>query len=72
MGALQSEIKEGRDRFIIDGYLVKIQILAIGSVKDAQRLVTAGAVPTLIHLLKIRAANMEGLEILLMTLGTLA
>ncbi len=40
--------------------------------KDAQRLVTAGVVQDLILLLRRRATDYGGLEIVLVTLGTLA
>jgi hypothetical protein len=40
--------------------------------KDAQKLVTAGAIPYLICLLQIRAAEGQGLEIVLLTLGCLS
>lgn len=72
VGALQAEVKEGRKRSAIDLYLARIQMLAAQSDKNAQRLITAGAVPTLIHLLKIRAATSDGLEVVLITLGSLA
>lgn len=42
------------------------------SSKDAQKLVTAGIVPTVILLLKARAIDGIRLEIVLATLGTLA
>ncbi|KIY66413.1 ARM repeat-containing protein [Cylindrobasidium torrendii FP15055 ss-10] len=47
-------------------------MLASQSDRDAQKLVTAGIVPTLIFLLKIRAAECTGLELVLATLGLLA
>lgn len=71
-GALQSEVKEGRKREVIDMYLVKIQHLVTQSRKAANKLITAGIVHTIIHLLKIRASDGEGLEVVLMTLGILA
>jgi hypothetical protein len=57
---------------VIDGYLDKIQQLALSSHKDAQKLVTAGTIPTLILLLKTRAVDGIGLETVLLTLGILA
>lgn len=69
---MQADVKEGGTRAAIDNHLAKIQYLASQSCKDAQRLVTAGAVPTLIHLLKTRAADSIGLDIVLITLGTIA
>ncbi|KAF7361275.1 Protein kinase domain-containing protein [Mycena sanguinolenta] len=71
-GALLTEVKEGRKPEIIDGYLDKIQRLALKSHKDAQKLVTAGVIPTLILLVKTRAVDGVGLETVLLTLGILA
>ncbi|ESK90049.1 hypothetical protein Moror_7888 [Moniliophthora roreri MCA 2997] len=71
-GALQAEAKQRRDPQIIDECLMKIYLLASQSDKTAQKLVTAGVIPTLIHLLKTRAAADERLEAVLITLGTLA
>ncbi|KAK0451365.1 uncharacterized protein EV420DRAFT_1560606 [Desarmillaria tabescens] len=71
VGALQSEVLSTRSRDMIDSCLVKVHFLA-QSDKGAERLVTAGIIPTLIHLLKIRAANGEGLEIVLACLGLVA
>ncbi|KAK0451328.1 uncharacterized protein EV420DRAFT_1560346 [Desarmillaria tabescens] len=71
VGALQSEVLSTRSRDMIDSCLVKVHFLA-QSDKGAERLVTANIVPTLIHLLKIRAANGEGLEIVLACLGLVA
>ncbi|KAK0199652.1 armadillo-type protein [Desarmillaria ectypa] len=71
VGALQSEAQSTRSRDAIDSCLVKVHFLA-QSDKGAERLVTAGIVPTLIYLLKIRAANGEGLEIVLACLGLVA
>ncbi|KAJ7119484.1 hypothetical protein C8R44DRAFT_877912 [Mycena epipterygia] len=70
-GALLSEVKEGRKREVIDGYLDKIQRLGLRSHKDAQKLVTAGTIPTLILLLKSRAVDGIGLETVLLALGIL-
>ncbi|KAJ6602491.1 hypothetical protein DFH09DRAFT_1124971 [Mycena vulgaris] len=70
-GALLSEVKEGRKREVIDGYLDKIQRLGLRSHKDAQKLVTAGTIPTLILLLKTRAVDGMGLETVLLALGIL-
>ncbi|KAJ7640158.1 hypothetical protein B0H17DRAFT_1023203 [Mycena rosella] len=70
-GALLSEVKEGRKREVIDGYLDKIQKLGMSSHKEAQKLVTAGTIPTLILLLKTRAVDGIGLETVLLALGIL-
>ncbi|KAF7334676.1 Protein kinase domain-containing protein [Mycena venus] len=70
-GALLSEVKEGRNRDVIDPLLVKIQKLGVKSHKDAQKLVTAGTIPTLILLLKTRAVDGIGLETVLIALGIL-
>ncbi|KAJ7579671.1 hypothetical protein C8J56DRAFT_963325 [Mycena floridula] len=72
VGALQSDVKEGQDLDAIDNHLAKIQFLVSQSEKEAEKLVTAGVVPTLIHLLKTRAADGEGLDIILITLGYIA
>ncbi|KAF9076885.1 armadillo-type protein [Rhodocollybia butyracea] len=56
----------------IDSCLVKIHQVASDSDWGAHKLVTAGAAPALIHLLKTRAAEIDGLEIVLITLGALA
>lgn len=71
-GALQAEVLEGRKQDIVDGYLHKVQHLCSQSYKEAQKLVTAGIVPTVILLLKARAADEVGLELVLITLGILA
>lgn len=71
VGALQLEVQNTRSRDVIDSCLVKVYFLA-QSDKGAERLVTAGIVPTLIFLLKIRAADGEGLEIVLACLGLVA
>ncbi|EEB94449.1 hypothetical protein MPER_06736 [Moniliophthora perniciosa FA553] len=71
-GALQAEVKQRRDAQAIDEYLMKIYLLASQSDKMAQKVITAGVIPTLIHLLKTRAAADERLESVLITLGTLA
>ncbi|KAJ7902704.1 hypothetical protein B0H14DRAFT_2667320 [Mycena olivaceomarginata] len=71
-GALLTELKEGRKPDVIDGYLDKIQQLCLKSHKDAQRLVTAGLISTLILLLTARAVDGIGLETVLLTLGILA
>ncbi|ESK86422.1 hypothetical protein Moror_4951, partial [Moniliophthora roreri MCA 2997] len=70
--ALQAEVREGRKKESVDGYLVKMYEVAMDSEKESYKLVNAGAVPTLIHLLKVRAAEQYGVEIVLITLGTLA
>jgi hypothetical protein len=71
-GALHSEVTEGRKQDVINDYLHRVQFLCSQSDKDAQRLVTAGIVPTVILLLKARALDAAGLEIILITLGILA
>jgi hypothetical protein len=71
-GALHAEVTEGRKRDTIDDHLTKIYELASQSDKDAEKLVTAGVVPSLILLLKARAIDSIGLEIVLITLGVLA
>ncbi|KAI3612067.1 Armdomain-containing protein [Moniliophthora roreri] len=70
--ALQSEVNEGRKKESVDGYLMKMYEIAVESDKEAFKLVNAGAVPTLIHLLKARAAEGYGVELVLIVLGTLA
>jgi hypothetical protein len=67
-----TEVKEGRKREVIDDFLARIQQLGLQSHKEAQRLVTAGTVPTLILLLKTRAVDGIGLEAVLITLGILS
>jgi hypothetical protein len=71
-GAFHAEVTEGRKPEIIDDYLVRIQVLALRSPKDMQKLVTAGIVPTLILLLRARAVDGVGLNIVIMTLGLVA
>ena len=71
-GALQAEVTEGRKQDVIDDYLRKVRSLCSQSDKEAQKLVTAGIVPTVILLLKARAVDAVGLDIVLMTLGILA
>lgn len=63
---------EGRKQDVIDDYLRKVQFVSSQSSKEAQKLVTAGIVPTVILLLKARAVDAVGLELVLMTLGILA
>jgi hypothetical protein len=72
VGALHAEVTEGRKQGVIDEYLHKAHILAQQSDKEAQKLVTAGIVPTVILLLKVRAVDGVGLELVLATLGVLA
>ncbi len=72
VGALQAEVQTTRRRAFIDNCLSRIQYVATQCDKGAQKLVTAGAVPVLIHLLKIRAAEPDGLEVVLTTLGLVA
>jgi hypothetical protein len=71
-GALHAEVTEGRKQEVIDLLLHKAQFLSSQSDKEAQKLVTAGIVPTVILLLKARAVEAVGLEIVLITLGILA
>lgn len=71
IGALQSEVKNGRHPEIIDMYLMRVQYLALQSTKFAQKLVTAGIVPMVIDLLKSRAGSGVGLDLALTTLGVL-
>jgi len=71
-GALHAEVTEGRKRDVIDHHLTMIYELASQSNKDAEKLVTAGVVPSLILLLKARAVDAIGLQIVLITLGILA
>jgi len=71
-GALHAEVMEGRKQEFIDDYLRKVQLLCSQSYKEAQKLVTAGIVPTVILLLKARAVDEVGLELALITLGILA
>ncbi|KAJ6577746.1 hypothetical protein B0H19DRAFT_1253057 [Mycena capillaripes] len=71
VGALLSEVKDGRKPEVIDPLLLSIQELGLKSDKGVQRLTTAGAIPTLILLLKTRAVDGIGLEIVLVTLGIL-
>jgi hypothetical protein len=63
---------EGRKQEVIEDYLHRAQLMCSQSDKEAQKLVTAGIVPTVILLLKARALDANGLDIVLITLGTLA
>jgi len=72
VGALHAEVTEGRKNDVIDDYLHRAQLLCSQSDKEAQRLVTAGIVPTVILLLRARALDASGLETALITLGMLA
>lgn len=69
---MQTEVADNRQPEVIDNRLYAIQGCAIQSDKDAQRLITAGVVHTLIKLLKSRAADGVGLEAVLATLGILS
>lgn len=71
-GALHSEVMEGRKQEVIDDYLRRVQFVSSQSYKETQKLVTAGIVPTVILLLKARAVDTVGLELVLVTLGILA
>lgn len=71
-GALQAEVKQGRNQAMMDMYLTKAQNLAVQSDKQAGKLIAAGVVPTIVDLLKTRAGTVEGLEVVLTTLGVLA
>ncbi|KAJ7029223.1 armadillo-type protein [Mycena alexandri] len=68
---LISDKREGRKREVLDDYLNKIQRLGFTSHRDAQELVTAGTIPTLVMLLKGRAVDGIGLDAILLTLGIL-
>lgn len=70
--ALLAEVKEGRKRDVIDDYLDKARFLCLESTKEAQKLVTAGIVQTVLLLLQSRAIDGVGLEVVLATLGILA
>ncbi|KAF7978821.1 hypothetical protein HWV62_44605 [Athelia sp. TMB] len=70
--ALLAEVKEGRKQEVIDDYLDKVQFLCLQSPKEAQKLVTAGIVPTVLLLLQARSIEGVGLELVLVTLGILA
>ncbi|KAG7094346.1 hypothetical protein E1B28_007946 [Marasmius oreades] len=72
IAALQAEMEEGRKRESVDGYLVRMYESGLESEKEAFKLVNAGAVPLLIHLLRTRAADKYGVELVLIMLGTLA
>jgi hypothetical protein len=63
---------DGRKTDIIDKHLTAVIEMASESNKGAEKLVTAGTVPTLIRLLKARAVDAVGLELVLMALGVLA
>lgn len=69
---LQTEVRETRKADEINSYLTRIQHTALQSDRDAQRLVTAGVVPILIQLLKIRGAAGDGLEGVMVALGLVA
>jgi hypothetical protein len=66
---LAGEISANRSRDAIDDQLVNVHRLASQSDKEAQKLITAGIIPTLINLLKARAGDGLGVEVVLMTLG---
>ena len=73
VGALQSELQSPtRNASAIDSYIRKIYAICLESRKQAARFVTAGLVPVLIHILKTRAADGLDVEIVLITLGTIA
>ncbi|KAF7291470.1 Protein kinase domain-containing protein [Mycena kentingensis (nom. inval.)] len=61
-GALLAEMQSGRKNGAIDELLGKVHVVALRSEKDVQKLVTAGLIPTLISLLKMRAADGVGIE----------
>ncbi|KAG9083743.1 hypothetical protein FRC06_004384, partial [Ceratobasidium sp. 370] len=69
--ALQSEAVESRQQSMIDEHLVDVQKLAASSEKEAQKLVTAGVINTLTILLRERAVDSVGLDLVLKALGTL-
>ncbi|PBK89692.1 ARM repeat-containing protein [Armillaria gallica] len=72
VSALQAEVKTTCRRAFVDNCLFRIQYVATKCDEGAQALVRAGAVPMLIHLLEIRAAEPDGLEVVLTTLGLVA
>ena len=67
-----TELNHYGDFAMLNDCMARIQLMAADSDKDAQRLVTAGVVQDLIILLRRRAMDYGGLEIVLVTLGTLA
>ncbi|KAG8721989.1 hypothetical protein FRC08_008085 [Ceratobasidium sp. 394] len=69
--ALQSETVESRRQDALDEHLVDVQKLAASSEKEAQKLVTAGIINTLTILLRERAVDSVGLDLVLKALGTL-
>lgn len=69
--ALHAEVTEGRKQEVIDDYLEKVRSICSRSDKEAQKLVTAGVVPTVLLLLQARAIDGVGLELVLVTLGIL-
>ncbi|KAF8326525.1 uncharacterized protein EI90DRAFT_2975570 [Cantharellus anzutake] len=71
-GAFNTELNQDGDFSILNDYMARIQQMASNSDKDTQRLITAGVVQDLITLLRRRATDYGGLEIVLVTLGTMA
>ncbi|QRV87525.1 hypothetical protein RhiJN_15543 [Ceratobasidium sp. AG-Ba] len=69
--ALQSEAVESRQQSAIDEHLVDVQHLAASSEKEAQKLIAAGIINTLTILLRERAVDSVGLDLVLKALGTL-
>ncbi len=72
VSALQAEVKTTCRQAFVDNCLFRIQYVTTKCDEGAQALVRAGAVPMLIHLLEIRAAEPDGLEVVLTTLGLVA
>ncbi|KAG8990599.1 hypothetical protein FRB94_010496 [Tulasnella sp. JGI-2019a] len=70
--AIHQELAEGRKRETIDEYLLLTQELVSQSEKETQKFITAGIIPNLVLLVKTRAADGQGIEIVLKTLGMLA
>jgi hypothetical protein len=71
IGTLHAKLSEGRKKEVIDDYLQKVQFLSSRFAKEAQNLVTAGIVPTVILLLKAHTVDSVGLKVVLVTLGIL-
>ncbi|KIY73084.1 ARM repeat-containing protein [Cylindrobasidium torrendii FP15055 ss-10] len=71
--ALQAEVQAARSNpEAVDRLLEQIQQMACESEKDAEKLVTGGTMPTLVHLLKVRGAEPHRLDKVLITMGLLA
>jgi hypothetical protein len=72
VSALQNEMRKGRDPDTIDGYLYRTQHIAAHSDTSAQRLITAGIIPSLVSILRYRFNDSDRLGIILVTWGLLA